>query len=292
MKINFAPIFNDFCKFATAQIVSGDLDPAYPVLKRLYDTEGLTEEVRLWRTLIYVTWYSLSSAEQVWKLHPSPREVPPIALPTGVERRAFRGNQLSTVHLNAVFTASRSHGSLAGWVNHSVAAGGTAGWQNARSTFMGLPYGGPWSSYKWADLLKNVHGYPITAADIGVGGGGETAGPVPGMVRITGLDWKRVASDVELQQYVHDEAVQRGVPFNGLDMLETACCDFNSLCKGGYYVGHDVDVQQEAMAKCSPELNTARRLTFEKRYLGELNGWNGVRKHLKGVYAKTGEVIT
>lgn len=285
--------FGDFCKFAKAQIESLDLDPTYPVLKRYYDSLALPEEIRLWRTLLYVTFYNLNSAELAWSTYPTPREInEPLRLPTGTERRAFRGNDLAVLHLNAVFTVSRPYGSLRGWVERATSRGGKQGWADLRASFQGLPYGGNWSSYKWADLLKSVHGYPITASDIGVGGGGETAGPVPGLVRITGFDWKRVASDVGLQQEVHDEAVRRGVPFNGLDMLETACCDFNSLCKGSYYVAHDIDTQMEHLAKCSPELKEARMATFAPKYLGEHGGWFGVRKQLKGVYRDTGQVLT
>jgi hypothetical protein len=288
------PVFAKFCTFATAQIVSGDLDPTYPVLKRFYADEGIPTEQALWRTLLYVTWYNLSSAELAWTRYPSPRELPnDLRLATGTERRGFRGNNLAALHVNTLLALVRSRfgGKLSNWVEAAVGPGGKAGWQQVRGAFQQVPYGGHWSSYKWADLLKNVHGYPITAADIGVGGGGETAGPVPGMVRITGESWKRIVVDVELQQAVHDEAVRRLVPFNGLDMLETACCDFNSLSKGSYYMGHDLDQQRETLAPCSEALKKARLASFDHKYLGEFGGWMGVRKELKGHYLKTGEVL-
>jgi hypothetical protein len=286
------PAFTDFCRFAKGQIDSGDLDPTYPVLRAFYDSEELPEEIRLWRTLLYVTWYNLHSAEQAWTAHPEPREIRAnYRLPTGTERRAFRGNDLAAHHVNHLLASAQRAGGLRSWVLQGVGRGDKAGWDGVRTQFQSIPYGGPWSSYKWADLLKSVHRYPITASDIGVGGGGETAGPVPGLVRLTGLPWKRVSTDVELQQAVHDAAVARGVPFNGLDMLETACCDFNSLCKGSYYVGHDVDVQQEYLANCSEGLKAARMKTFAPQYLGELGGWQGVRKERKGHYLRTGEVL-
>jgi len=283
-ELKLAPCWWDFCTFAKAQIQSGDLDPTYPVLKRLYAADALPREIALWRTLLYVTWYNLHSAEVAWTRFPEPGELPSdLRLPTGTERRGFRGNDLAAQHVNTLLAQVRlAGGKLTDWVEGSMVLRGKRGWAHMRQRFQSIPYGGNWSSYKWADMMKNVHGYDITASDIGVGGGGATAGPVPGMVRLTGASWRVVATDVALQQGVHDRAVADGVPFNGLDMLETACCDFNSLCKGSYYVGHDIDVQQEYLASCSDALKRARLNSFVAKYLGEL----------KTVYLDTGKVLT
>lgn len=289
------PLFEKFCVFAKAQVVSGDLDPTYPVLHRLYANSNLPAEIRLWRTLLYVTWYNLHSAETVWKAYPEPGRLPDdLRLPTGTERRAFRGNALAAFHVNSVLEMVNAlyKGKLENWMAAAIQPYGKMGWQSVRASFKALPYGGSWSSYKWADMMKSVHGYPITANDIGVGGGGETAGPVPGMVQLTGEPWQKVAHDVELQQFVHDAAVDHGVPFNGLDQLETSCCDFNSLTKGSYYVGHDIDTQQAHVAHCSMELQKARLASFPQQYLGEHGGWFGVRKELKTHYVRTGQVLT
>ena len=285
-----------FCRFAQAQLASGDIDPTYPVLKRVHEGDKLDMDTALWRTLLYVTWYRLDSSEEVWKA------VPALApglkakhggwrLPTGTERRGFRGNDLAWLHLDAVEEAARPHGGLAGWVEQSIGQGGKLGWEGARQAFQALPHGGNWSSYKWADLLKHVHGYPITANDIGVGGGSATAGPVPGMVRLTGEDWRRCATDLGLQQELHDECVRRGVPFNGLDQLETALCDYNSLCKGSYYVGNDIDLQMDYLKAMGAPWWEARAASFPAPYLGEVSGWFGARKELRTAYRDRGELV-
>jgi hypothetical protein len=286
----FTDQLEPFCRFAKAHLETGDIDPMYPVLKHLYEQQQLTLEQALWRTLLYVTWYHIGSAEKVWTIYPEP---PPtdvlllqsVILPTGTERRGFRGNVLAWGHLAGVMERARTRGgSLASWLLSVTHVGGTAAWDHARDEFQAVPYGGFWSSYKWADLLKNVIGYDIVASDIGVGGGGETAGPVPGMVRVTGEDWRRCARDVELQKTLLNECIARGVRFNGLDQLETSLCDFNSLCKGGYYVGHDIDVQMNHLEMSSPALWEARAASFKPHLLGEVNGWWGVRKQLKPLW--------
>lgn len=286
----------DFCRFASAQVRSWDIDPMYPTLRQVYDGAGLVESTRLWRTFLYLTFYHVGTAERVWTRHPVPSRLLHLeALPTGTERRGMRGVGGATKALALInLVVEKSAGDLEGWLREGgIEEGGEAGWDAVRTQLRALPNCGPWSSYKWADLLAHTHGYPITASDIGVGGGGETAGPIPGMVALTGLDWKRCAEDVALQKELLRRAQDDGVPFSGLDQLETALCDFNSLMHGRYYVGHDIDMQMEQLAHSTASLWEARGRAILPEHRGETRGesWFGVRKHLKSVYLKTGRVL-
>jgi hypothetical protein len=282
-------LFADFVTFARAHVASGDIDPMYPLLRSVYDARGLDEEHRLWFTLLYVTWYHVGSAEQVFRDHPSPRPLPPITVKTGTERRAFRGNTKGSDFVNAVLDSCG--GSLEAFARVGT---GESAWAFARERLQSIPFGGPWSSYKWADLLKNVHGRALVATDIGVGGGGETAGPVPGMVALTGLDWRRCAQDVDAQRALLARAQDAGVPFTGLDQLETSLCDFNSLMHGRYYVGHDIDDLMTKLdsANAGAIWWEARTRCFDARFLGERGGWFGVRRDLCSRYKLGGEVLT
>lgn len=281
---------DDFYASARAQIASGDIDPMYPVLRRFYEAERCEREVALWRTLLYVTWYHVGSASLVWRRIPEPRpltEGDVRGLSTGTERRGFRGNVIAATHVNALLALAQKAGGLARFVDGLVGDGGETGWARTREALQVVAWLGPWASYKWADLLKHVHGAPITANDIGVGGNSETAGPIPGMVRLTGENWRECATNIGLQKRLLGEARDAGVPFDGLDQLETTLCDFNSLCKGGYYIGHDIDAQMDHLnVATEPGLWEARATSFESRYLGEHHDWFGVRKNLRPVYAK------
>jgi hypothetical protein len=297
-----ARLFRDFCRFAQGQLDSGDIDPMYPALRAVYAAERVPEHLALWRTALYVTCYHAGTAERLWRVAPEPGSLPPyeqlgFRFVTGVERRAFRGlagYDLARGHVEALLR--RSGGDLQRWVRNTIAPGGEEGWRRMRAEWAELPYGGPWSSYKFSDLLAHVHGLPITANDIGVGGGGETAGPIPGMVALTGEDWRRCASDVDLQKRLLATSLDAGVTFSGLDQMETALCDFNSLRKGRYYVGHDIDGQMEQFQSGGVGATwwEARGASFPNRYLGEAQlpmcGWFGVRADLKTLYARKGEV--
>ncbi len=283
-------LFEVFCEFAKLQIYSWDIDPTYPVLRKIYDLEGVSENDRLWRTFLYVTFYSLGSAYRVWSEHPSP-ELPPLEIlrqPTGIERRGFRARpDIVQNHLKAVLDLTG--GDFKGWVESY--GEGEEGWNRAREGMRSLPWGGNWSAYKWADLLSNTHDAPLVAPDFGVGGGGETAGPIPGMVTLTGHSWKDCAENLSLQRDLYQRAKLAGVPFRGLDQVETSLCDFNSLCKGRYYVGHDCDAQMEHFQSGKvPDLFWQARSVIPDEYRGEIGGWFGVDKSLKGNFLQNGRL--
>lgn len=283
-------LWYDFVAFSRAQIESGDIDPTYPVLRERYQLDGLDprSEEAIWRTFLYVAVYHLGSAEQLWERFPLPGRIPEdTVLPTGIERRGMRAPGPLAEHVNAAvrrgFTGRR-------WSEMA----GLAGWSAARDLMADLPRGGAWSGYKWADLVKHVHGAPIEAPDLGVGGGSETAGPIPGLVRLTGRPWKICAGDVGLQRAVLARGRVDGAPFAGLDQLETCLCDFNSLVKGTYYTGNDIDVQL-ANVRALPSWETwreARRRSFPDWTLGEVHGWDGPRKALRTLYRDRHELVT
>lgn len=280
-------LFEDFCRFSCRQLETGDIDPAYPVLRHLY--AGLDQEIALWRTLLYVTFYKLSSAEEAWQQYPEPQPVSPsdFRKPTGFERRGFRGNDKAAQNVNDTLAAADSAGGLLAWV---LSIPYRDGWDGVRRQFQSISGNGPWASYKWADILRNVHGFPIVASDIGAGGGGQTAGPIPGMMRLTRQTWQVCATDTMLQRWLLRQAQAAGVPFGGLDQLETCLCDFNTLCKGNYYTGHDIDAMMTGLAPGST-VWAARRQVFDPALLGEANGWPGIRKPLLRLYAEGGTLL-
>lgn len=294
---------NDFCTFSKLQLSSGDIDPTYSVLRWLYDDLGLDEETALWRTYIYLTYYKLSSAEKVWGLYPDLSYVvggklsadPSMRLPTGTERRGFRGNDNAVKNINHMLLMASEYGSLQSlfrndmhvWHNDTIQTKKKY-WDKARRRVEQIIGNGNWASYKWADLLKSVHGFPIIASDIGVGGNSKSASPVVGLKLITGKSYEECARDVLLQEAIMNKCIVMGVPFDGLDQFETCLCDYNTMCKGGYYVGHDID---QMMTGLTPDsvFWRAREAVFSPKYLGEKNGWVGVRKEMKKRY-KDGKI--
>lgn len=290
-------IFLDFCLFARLQKESKDLDPMYPFLRAVYDSCDLSPDEEIWRTLIYVAFYSLDATVALWKEFPKPaliRRLPKV-LPTGVERRGFRGpkgNALAVNLINRCIESSKAYGGLWAWVREPASLGGERGWTAIRSQFLSIKGNGSWASYKWADLMKNTHGFKIRANDLGAGGGSETAGPIPGLARLTGLPWKRCCRDGLLHRAILKQSRLFGSELESLDELETALCDFNSMSKGTYYVGHDIDVQMENIPRGETELWRARAAAIPSFARGECGGWFGVNRERKFIYRDTNQILS
>ena len=289
---------SNFARFGGAMILSGDIDPQFWILRYMYKKLKLDRNTALWWTCVYLLYYHLGSAVQAWKRYPEPcfirKKDWSRDLPYFKQRRCFRGNEYARDQINTIVKVS--NGDLASWIDNLVDNNSEESWTRIREAMSELPYHGPWSSYKFCDMMKFVHSYPITAPDIGTKPG-ATAGPIAGLNSLTGLDWKRCANDNQLHRDLLQMTIDLGAPVNGLDQLESMLCDYQSLINGKYYVGHDIDrdqAQLELERRRDPVLDIlwgARRHIFDERLLGEVGGWSGVRSHLNKVYKDRRRII-
>lgn len=189
------------------------------------------------------------------------------------QRRGFRGNN------DAARFWKASQGITVALIEKIILSySPTEAWVELRRIFETLPQGGPYHSFKFCDLLKYTMGYEITSPDIGVGGAGKSAGPLPGLQRLTGKSWKQCATDIVLQKFVYRKAKAAGVPLPGMEEFETCLCDFDKYLKGRYYVGANLDGQMDHIKDLDIVYWEGRRRIFPSIYLGELHGWFGERK--------------
>ena len=292
MKLNES-LSTYFEMFTEPYLFSHDNDPVYPVLKGVHNLRKLNPQQRAWHTFLYLVWYHLGSAEKAFSRNPLPSLMCDIEIwPTGTERRGVRGAPgIAKIQklLQTVVSSNWLERCKSVYENKKFTR--EARWMFLYKEVQRLPFCGTWAAYKWCDLCKNVLGADITAVDIGVGGQGKNAGPIPGMVQLTGESWVRCASDVGLQIELMEYYIEQGIPFHGLEELETALCDFNSLTHGHYYVGHDIDAQQEHLKGLPQVYWEARAKLIPKNFLGELNGWTGVRKELRRKYIDDGVIF-
>lgn len=87
---------------------------------------------------------------------------------------------------------------------------------------------------------------------------------------------------------------------DSLVKLETSLCAYEKFFKGTRYNGYYADRQLEEIVQKGGDpdfkeicaaLLAARAQAINDRYLGERHGWNGIQKHLKKDYQKTGRII-
>lgn len=267
-------LFEDFKRFSLKHILSKDIDPVYFVMKEVNKIQNFDKIKALWRCLLYVSWYNLESSEYVLKENFEPKIIlNEYILPTGVERRGFRGNNKAVEMINNFII---SFVSMEDYWKLIKNLEGKEGWKFIRDSFELIKYNGGWASYKWADLMKNVIGINITANSIG----GEKVSkhsPVECLSIISGIDYK-YCKDERIQLEFYNICKNEGIPFNGIEEMETSLCDFKNVIRGKYYVGRDIDEQLHQLDKLDPVWLQARKNVFDHSYLGEENGWNKVRK--------------
>lgn len=80
--------------------------------------------------------------------------------------------------------------------------------------------------------------------------------------------------------------------------VETSLCAYRKFYKGSRYNGYYLDrmleeiiLLKDSHPEISNELLEIRRKNFNWKYLGEIGGWNGIRRELKKAYKETG-IIT
>jgi hypothetical protein len=328
--------YEDLVTFGRHMLESQDIDPVYPVLRRLQERMGLTgtrDEQGLWLTVLYQAFYNLPSAlaafhrigwSQGGKDAPI-REVIEAAhlseLPIGVERRGLRGGLVLDYlkgYWRAVYQEAADWYVAHGDNRPSQRRWMRAGWSGEESEeerylkfwdqWQTVPYNGRWSAFKTAELLKEVHDFPMSAPDMRMQ---HCSGPREGLIWLYSLDlggYKARDRIKILNEYglrLRRALADRGLPLSW-EHLETVLCNFNSMRQGRYYVGHDIDeMQTQILAAIErnhfpgdqgrdqlQELILARREALPERYLGEYNGRRTIDHDRMVEYALTGRILT
>lgn len=298
-----------FVEFAREHIASGDIDPVYPVLKHLIRNDP--PEAAHGRVFAYLSYYSLASSESAlaaglhdwWKFSEG-REVARSyhRYPTGVERRALRGGYNMARHLESLADTVELYGcSWRRWLRRGVIENQPLlSWERMRVVAT-EPWGnGRWASYKTCEVLWKVLDYPLQATDMG---NEFSSGPREGLAMVLGSAPQGNTRDAvrkvdHVAEHLRARLEEELGHALGIEELETILCDWKSVRKGKYYVGHDIDMMLEGLsAEFVPEqvrasVLEARAATLPHAYLGELNGWEGVAKERNTYFRRTGKVAT
>lgn len=296
MRITDQEAFQDFRTIARHCLRLWDVDPMYPLLRRVYEKRNLDDETALWYTLIYTNWYWMSSSEAIYHEHPTPDDWDRDAryqLRVRKERRCIYPGEgaYATAFINGALDKREEHGSLQAWVDNVTAPGGKAGWRAMRDDFEDIPYAGGWASYKWCDLLAYTHGVDITADDMGSGAGSAERGPIRSIMELTDLDsFNEVTNATDAQDEFYELCLDHGVPFAGIEQMETTLCNYLSTTRKLYYVGSDLDDMMEQLDGVSPVFWEARNELFPPELLGERHGWSEKSNAVRAAYAEDGVI--
>lgn len=285
----------DFVTFAKWHVESGDVDPAYPVLKNLIKDVCANDEEALRFVLLYVAYYNLGSAVAAWlDGYRFDRELTETELryATGTERRAHRDIRQFVQHVESLRAQERRYGSFSSWLRPQM-DDEAARWEIVQQRLVSVHGNGRWAGYKLGEILDTVLDWRCPPPDAGHA---HSSGPRHGLADLypdtsllTGNDRTTVR---HLDALTNELCEMTSLP---VAQVETVLCDFHSLANANYYVGHDIDMMFDQINRISrPDVSAliweARSKSFGHRWLGEHNGWAGVRKPLKKLYRDTGTI--
>lgn len=279
-------MLRDFYTLTQKVCDTGDYDPFHPLLREV--TKDLPIEEALWFSCLFIAHYNPGSA---WiAFHDSdPLKPKKWQLPIETARRALFGGRIYR-HLEDLSTQARAVGGLLRFFSRGLGSNRYKNWYIVRRTIGGVYGAGRWAEYTFAEILQKVHDLPLTPPDMGLK---NATGPKNGLRLLTGQDTNQAAWRLFGDTY---KAVY--VPWFDCAVLESVACDFNSLNKGRYYIGRDIDRQQHRILKAEAvlgeelsELWEARSQVFQPKYLGEVNGWQGIDSARCKVYTQTKKIV-
>jgi len=266
-------------------------------------------------SFLYVAWYNLPSAWRAFNMMTYPMElmcnwIDP-KWPTGTERRANRGGKVIE-HIQDYFLKIAGSKNQWSWYTEGLMPADKLGvysevltelhdnWYVLNDRIQTLYMNGRWAGYKHCEVLQKVNGLPVTAPHMGHA---NSSGPREGLGMLYdtgGLENNSPDVIAELDMMSLD-LVARLNEATELDLevedVETILCNWKSMMKGKYYVGHDIDELQEQILRAVERgilsnqearyLWRARKAVLPHEYLGELNGWEGVDKRRMKAYRES-----
>lgn len=287
MKIKDQSVFQDYLDFHNAQMISKDIDPVYPVLKYSLDSLKLNTEHKIWCILLYVAYYQIGSGFKAFEEYPFV-EVPEscLSLPCETERRNHRLASRLRQHFESINEVNYWNGSLFDYFSKGFSINKRENWLLLNDRLMKFWGNGRWAGYKTAEIFMKVLDFNVEPTDMGHNG---ASGSRRGLELLfdnvpTGNTENEIWKLDKLSEQLVQTMNNRGYHAT-LETAETSLCDFNSKTKGRYYTGIDIDKMQiaikEVPSKYTDLLFEARKETLPNEFLGELNGWDGVRKDVK-----------
>jgi len=248
----------------------------------------MDDEEALWFSWLFICHYNPGSAWVMFHESP-PFSYKRIPLPIEPARRALHGGKIFNA-LDDLIRRSKQAGGLRAYFQQDFNSNPLHNWWALRDN-IGAIYGcGRWAEYTFGEILQKVHGFNVQPTDMG---NESSSGPRNGLILLMGNDSSQ--AEVELYNLVKANI---SIPWFDWAVLESVSCDFNSLNKGRYYIGRDIDRQQYRILRAEQATKTtltplweARKRVFPHQYLGELNTWFGIEKDRLRHYIETGEVI-
>lgn len=166
------------------------------------------------------------------------------------------------------------------------------------------------SAYLFVETYCDIHGLNGTRGK-NLSYEGDSMTFVGGLFYVYGMDEDaryvqkrhKIPVDIATLEFLItdlQDAVKEAGGDDNFTKLETSLCAYEKFFKGTRYNGYYADRQLQELvsmksvkefARTCEEVYEARAKAIPARYLGERNGWDGIRRELKRSYIERGEII-
>lgn len=287
-------LFRVVATFGKELIASRDCDSVNPVLRYL-SRAFLDSETALWFSSLYMAYGNPNSALLAFRQRSTPGYLPHICatFPIATERRGNRGGKL-LAHVASYVDLCRAAGSQERYLQQGWSSAPTVNYLHFWKTAQTVYNNGRWAAFKWAEVLKKVHDWPLAAPDMRMQ---FCSGPKAGLELLYNCPGASVPHLDSCGRDLYDRMVDAGTGLKDWEQLETILCNLNSLVNGRYYVGKDIDEELDYLNRSNLTLDDrrwmheARLVAMPVEYLGERQRWKGVDKALAQFYQKSGRLV-
>lgn len=300
----------DFFIFSKKEIQCLDFDHFQPIFYEITKNENL--ERALWGSFLYMAYYNEAAAYLVFtdtKTLTIPKEKY-LYLPIGKMRRNLRGGKI-VHHISSFIEQVKHHGSIFKFITHGFTGNQEKDFQIAFENLHSIWGNGRWASFTTTELFQKINHINIIPKNIMNAG---STGPLFGLKTLMGANIERNINKLNnLTDQLFNKVAKHLDPKiyylqnpNQFDhgMFESLLCNFNSLMKGDYYIGRDIDrgfglikktreISKKLRIKTKRlrKIYRIRKKIFPANLLGENFNWEVEPKYAKQYYMKTGEIL-
>lgn len=268
-------IYKDFDIFSRALIASDDVDPVYPVIRKIVNHYNLQPE---WFTFMYVLFYNLESAIEICKVMPTMSHWNPekfIELRNTIKKFGHERRGMIRIVMNEINALNH--------VIRNFKIDKNDNNRSLRTKIESYPFHGSWAAFKIAEIFEKSFEYSnLGIHDLGIDDKdvNRNDGPVGGLRWLYGREYQYDNSFKSTwNKFGKNLSKAWGVD---IGKTETCLCKWHKTISGKYYIGNDVS-----------EFHELKHVLGDKNYnkiiiqtFPEFKEITGVDKSLKGLYKR------
>lgn len=292
----------------------GDCDPAYPALRYVAHRFELNTEQRYWLAWLYSLSYCAPTAFYMLNEFPDYENVDERRLErwwlNNKVRCLFQTDRAKVKNFNKIVPMFKSYRDLCGGSQEAtyleqLGNSPDISYDQTYAHFSKLYYFGRFSLFLLLEAVHELTGLPIEPTGLDLPNAESCRN---GLCYALGADNLVDRTPTQDQYLILTDCLRTILSdlrrdYPGLKHtywnVETSLCAFKKLFKEKRYLGYYIDRMQSEMTTMQESVNAGvdwsvlwdfRREYFPHEFLGELNGWNGIRPKRAKLVTKTGHI--